>query len=127
MLPTITGIAHVQVAILPGDEAKARAFYGGVLGLREVPKPESLADRGGCWFACGEQQIHCGVEQEVAATRRHAALLTRDLDGLRRRIEASGAETMTDRDLPGFRRFYAIDPSGNRIEFLQPTSEGTGQ
>ena len=121
--PAITGIAHVQVAILSGEEPLARAFYGGVLGLPEIPKPATLADRGGCWFACGPQEIHCGVESEVAPTRRHPALVTDDLDGLRARIEAAGAQTLTDRELPGYRRFYAIDPSGNRLEFLQPTTE----
>lgn len=48
---TISGIAHVQVSITPGGEDAARAFYGGLLALPEIPKPESLADRGGCWFA----------------------------------------------------------------------------
>jgi catechol 2,3-dioxygenase-like lactoylglutathione lyase family enzyme len=117
---SIQGIAHVQVAITAGDEDRARAFYSGLLGLAEVPKPATLADRGGCWFACGPQQIHCGVEESVAPTRRHPALLTDDLDGLRARLKAADIRTTTDRELPGFRRFYADDPFGNRLEFLQP-------
>ena len=48
---TINGIAHVQIAIREGGEADARAFYGELLGLPEIPKPDSLRDRGGCWFA----------------------------------------------------------------------------
>ena len=116
----ISGIAHVQLAITPGGEDEARAFFGGLLGLTEVEKPASLADRGGCWFECGSQQIHCGVEDLIAPTRRHPALLTDDLDGLRARLEAAGTPLATDRDLPGYRRFYATDPFGNRIEFLEP-------
>lgn len=116
----IHGIAHVQVSIRPGGEDAARAFYGGLLGLEETPKPETLQDRGGCWFECGAQQIHCGVEEEVARSRRHPALLTDGLAELRRRLDAAGVPTMSDRELPGYHRFYAFDPFGNRIEFLEP-------
>lgn len=119
---TIHGIAHVQVAITPGGEEAARAFYGGLLGLAEVPKPPSLADRGGCWFACGPQEIHCGVEDEVAPSKRHPALLTDELEALKARLEAAGVRTAVDRELPGYRRFYAYDPFGNRLELLQPVA-----
>jgi len=119
---TISGIAHVQVAITPGGEDAARAFYGGLLGLAEVPKPPSLAGRGGCWFACGPQEIHCGVEDEVAPSKRHPALLTDELEPLRARLEAAGVRTAVDRELPGYRRFYAYDPFGNRLELLQPVA-----
>jgi catechol 2,3-dioxygenase-like lactoylglutathione lyase family enzyme len=120
---TILGIQHIQVAITAGGEDRARAFYGGLLGMAEVPKPASLADRGGCWFECGPQQVHCGVEDPVAPSGRHPAFLVAGLSGFRERIEAAGFATMTDRPLPGFRRFYAIDPFGNRLEFLEPSVE----
>lgn len=115
----ITGVHHVQVAIPAGGEPAARSFYGELLGLTEIAKPTSLGDRGGAWFACGEQQIHCGVEPEVAASRGHPAMLTDDLDSLRQRLVAAGVATLEDRQIPGFRRFYARDPFGNRLEFLQ--------
>lgn len=115
----INGIAHVQVAITEGDEDAARGFYSGLLGLDEIVKPESLQDRGGCWFRCGPQEIHCGVEETVAPSRRHPALLTDELDALQARLDAAGIETSIERQLPGYRRFYARDPFGNRLEFLQ--------
>jgi catechol 2,3-dioxygenase-like lactoylglutathione lyase family enzyme len=115
----ITGVHHVQVAIPAGAEPAARRFYGGLLGMPEIAKPGSLGDRGGAWFACGEQQIHCGVEAEVAPSRRHPAMLTDDLEALRQRLGAAGVATVEDRQIPGFRRFYAEDPFGNRLEFLQ--------
>ncbi|MGE5595427.1 MAG: VOC family protein [Hyphomicrobiales bacterium] len=118
----INGIAHVQVAITRGAEDRAREFYHGLLGLAELPKPPSLGDRGGVWFACGPQQIHCGVEAEVVPTRRHPALLTDELDALKARLEAAGVPTEVDRQIPGYRRFYAHDPFGNRLEFLEPES-----
>jgi catechol 2,3-dioxygenase-like lactoylglutathione lyase family enzyme len=117
---TIRGIAHVQVAIDPGGEDAARAFYGTLLGLEELPKPNVLADRGGVWFRCGPQEIHCGVEEPIAGSRRHPALLTDELHALKARLEAAGVRTQRDRELPGYRRFYASDPFGNRLEFLEP-------
>jgi len=115
----VLGIAHVQVAISPAGEDRAREFYGVVLGLDEIPKPATLQDRGGAWFQCGQQEIHCGVEDPIAPTRRHPAFLVQDLGALRARIEAAGLATETDRPLPGFHRFYAFDPFGNRLEFLE--------
>jgi catechol 2,3-dioxygenase-like lactoylglutathione lyase family enzyme len=116
----ILAIDHVQVAITAGGEVEARRFYGDVLGMPEVPKPETLAGRGGVWFACGDQQLHCGVEDRVAPSRRHPALRTDDLDGVRARLEAAGFPIRTDAELPGYRRFYTEDPFGNRVELLQP-------
>jgi catechol 2,3-dioxygenase-like lactoylglutathione lyase family enzyme len=43
----IDDLDHVQVAMPPGEEERARDFYGGVLGLREIAKPANLAARGG--------------------------------------------------------------------------------
>ena len=48
----LTGIDHIQIAAPKGSEDKARAFYGEILGMEEIPKPENLQGRGGCWFKC---------------------------------------------------------------------------
>jgi catechol 2,3-dioxygenase-like lactoylglutathione lyase family enzyme len=119
----ILGLDHVQVAITPGGEDAARRFYGDLLGLPEIPKPSTLAGRGGVWFACGAQQLHCGVEDPVAPSRRHPALRTDDLDTLRARLEAAGRPIRTDADLPGYRRFYTEDPFGNRLECIEKVGD----
>jgi catechol 2,3-dioxygenase-like lactoylglutathione lyase family enzyme len=116
---TILGIHHVQVAIPAGGEAAARAFYGTLLGLPEVAKPEALASRGGCWFQAGAQQLHCGVETAIAETRRHPGLLVDDLDALADRLHGAGYTVTPDGGIPGVRRFHTLDPFGNRLEFLQ--------
>jgi catechol 2,3-dioxygenase-like lactoylglutathione lyase family enzyme len=121
----IVGLDHVQVSITPGGEELARHFYGEVLGMPELPKPATLAGRGGVWFACGPQQLHCGVEDPVAPSRRHPALRTDDLHALRARLEAAGLPIRTDAELPGYRRFYTEDPFGNRIECME-RMEDTG-
>jgi catechol 2,3-dioxygenase-like lactoylglutathione lyase family enzyme len=109
-------IDHVQVAAPPGCEPEARAFYGDVLGLIEIEKPESLRCRGGVWFRVdGEQQLHVGVEQEFTPARKaHPAFVVGNLDELAARL----GEVTWDDDLRGVRRFYASDPFGNRLEFL---------
>jgi catechol 2,3-dioxygenase-like lactoylglutathione lyase family enzyme len=56
-------IDHVQIAGPKGCEEAARQFYSVILGMREIEKPETLRGRGGCWFQCGEQQLHGGVSR----------------------------------------------------------------
>jgi catechol 2,3-dioxygenase-like lactoylglutathione lyase family enzyme len=117
---TVTGIDHVQVAAPAECEAEARAFYGGLLGLEELPKPEALADRGGCWFRAGAQELHVGVEEPFAPARKaHPGLVVGDLDGLAARLTGAGIEVSWDDAIPGTKRFHAADPFGNRLEFRQ--------
>jgi len=112
---------HVQVAAPPGCEAAARAFYGGLLGLPEVAKPEPMRASGGAWFALGAQQLHVGVEASFApAAKAHPGLSVSEaeLDAIAARLEAAGAPVTWDDRLPGVRRFYTADPFGNRLELL---------
>ena len=119
MSDLVVGLDHVQVGMTAGREDEARHFWGGVLGLPEVAKPASLAGRGGVWFQCGAQQVHCGVEGEVAASRRHPALLVSDLDEVQRRLEAAGFPIRSEPEIPGVRRVFSEDPFGNRVEFVE--------
>ena len=112
---------HIQLAMPRGHEASARAFYAGVLGLAEVDKPPVLLARGGAWFRAGDVELHLGVEDEFRPARKgHPGILVSDLDEVVSRLAASGQTVTWDEDFPGFRRVYAHDPFGNRLEFLQP-------
>ena len=116
----VTGIGHVQVAAPAGCEAEARAFYGELLGLAELPKPEALAARGGCWFRAGAQELHVGVEEPFEPARKaHPGLVVDDLDGLARRLAAEGIAVAWDEAIPGTKRFHTADPFGNRLELRQ--------
>ena len=121
----ILRLDHVQISAPKGEEAAARRFYGGLLGLTEIPKPPTLQGRGGVWYQVGEHQIHLGMEdsQPNAASRRHIALLVDNLDEFRAHLEAQGVETSEDLPLPGYRRCYARDPFGNRVEFMERVEE----
>lgn len=116
----IERIHHVQIAAPPGSEEEARAFFAGTLGLHEIEKPENLRRRGGAWFAGDELEIHVGIEEPFHSARKaHVALQVTHLAALRRRLEEHGIETWEDEPLPGYHRFYAADPFGNRMEFLE--------
>jgi len=52
---------HIQIAVPKGAETAYRAFWGDVIGLREIEKPEALKPRGGCWFSLGGAELHLGV------------------------------------------------------------------
>lgn len=117
----ILGLHHVQLAMPPGREADATAFYEGLLGIPRVEKPPHLAARGGCWFESPSTRVHLGVEETFAPARKaHPALLVSDLKALRRRLEDAGTVIVDDEPLVGFDRFYAYDPFGNRLELLSP-------
>jgi catechol 2,3-dioxygenase-like lactoylglutathione lyase family enzyme len=110
---------HVQLAMPPGREDDARAFYADACGMAELPKPPELAKRGGAWFASGDLQLHLGVEPEFrASSKAHPALRCADLDGLTARLRAAGYTVRDDADLPGTRRAFVHDPFGNRIELI---------
>ena len=118
----IVGLDHAQVAAPEGCEPDARRFYGELLGLPEVDKPEPLRARGGAWFQVGDQQLHVGVETDFAPARKaHPAFVLDtwdDVDDLAERLEAAGHEVRWDTSLPGTHRFHVDDPWGNRVEIL---------
>jgi catechol 2,3-dioxygenase-like lactoylglutathione lyase family enzyme len=119
MVSGVTRIDHIQIAAPAGCEEAAREFYGGILGLREIEKPPMLQARGGCWFECGDQQLHVGVEQNFRpAKKAHPAFTVTNFDRLRETLAKRGV-VLTDESIPGTRRFYADDPWGNRLEFVE--------
>lgn len=116
----IEAIDHVQLAAPPGCEEAARGFFGELLGLWELEKPEPLRLRGGAWFRVGAQQLHIGVEHDFAPARKaHPAFAVSDYDELLGRLRAAGVEVTDDDALPGVRRCYVHDPWGNRLELAE--------
>ncbi len=117
----VVGVHHVQVMIGPGEEERARAFYVGVLGLREVEKPEALRGRGGLWLAAGEIGVHIGVEEgaDRRGTRAHVAYAVTRLATWRERLVAAGVEVIEGVPIPGYERLEFRDPFGNRVELIQ--------
>jgi catechol 2,3-dioxygenase-like lactoylglutathione lyase family enzyme len=115
----ILGIEHVQLAMPPGGETLAIAFYEGLLGIPHVPKPAPLLARGGCWFESDAVKLHLGVEEPFTPARKaHPALVVDDLDVVVDRL-ASGGHRATGAQRHGERRHcYVEDPFGNRLELM---------
>jgi catechol 2,3-dioxygenase-like lactoylglutathione lyase family enzyme len=115
----IVRLDHVQLAMPPGGEAKAEAFYAGLLGLVRLPKPEPQASRGGCWFGEGPVQVHLGVEGDFRPARKaHPALVVSDLPALEAALRAAGVEVRPNADAAPGAGAYVDDPFGNRIELI---------
>jgi catechol 2,3-dioxygenase-like lactoylglutathione lyase family enzyme len=116
----VVRLDHVQLAMPPGGEERARAFFRDALGIPEVPKPPELAKRGGCWFERDALKIHLGVEADFRPARKaHPALLVEDLPQLIAKLERFGYAVKKDEPLEGHHRVYVDDPFGNRIELLE--------
>ena len=110
---------HVQVCIPRGKETQAREFYGRLLGLREIEKPEVLRANGGMWFEIADIQLHVGIEDVIAQSKRHPAFEVENIEAIRRFFEESGVRTKDEPNVPGMRRFSFFDPFGNRIELME--------
>ena len=114
---------HIQLAMPAGGEDQARRFYGDLLGLAEVEKPDNLKKRGGCWFERGTIRVHLGVEADFRAARKaHPAFLVSDLAGLVARLVEGGTIARRDEPLPFYDRVYVDDPFGNRMELMEKSA-----
>ena len=112
---------HVQLSMPPGREEEARAFYDGILGISEVPKPPHLSKRGGCWFEQDGLRVHLGVEADFKPARKaHPAFIVSELEQLIGQLKTCGYRVVEDEPLEGFNRRYVDDPFGNRIELMEP-------
>lgn len=116
----VLGLEHVNLLIPEGCEDEGRSFYGELLGLPEIAKPDGLLSTGGCWFSLGSQALHLGtVSPFVPADKAHVAFSVADLESARSRFRAAGVEVRPDARVAHVRRFYVSDPFGNRLEFIQ--------
>jgi catechol 2,3-dioxygenase-like lactoylglutathione lyase family enzyme len=113
---------HVNVTVPRSLETEAKHFYGAVMGLQEVPKPESSRGRGGAWYQLGPIQLHLSVEDVDGPplSKRHVCYTVADLAAAEERFRNAGVEIVPD-DMPvaGWSRFYVRDPGGNRLEIAQ--------
>lgn len=112
-------LQHVSIPRPPGSEAQTRAFYGDLLGLPEIPAPNSISDLEVIWFRISEDaELHCFREQPLNdPSIRHFCLVVEDLAGLRGKLTGAGYAPYDVEPIPGRPRFFCRDPFGNIIEF----------
>jgi len=106
------------------DLDRSKAFYGGVLGLEEVERPNFPFP--GAWFSSGETQVHLIEVQDAEGSGRdrptpianHSAFQVADYD--------SAVETLKSHGLPvkefgkEVGQMFTQDPDGNVIELIVP-------
>ena len=115
-------INHVTVAVPAGEEAKVRAFYGGILGLEEAPQDKSLQGHYTLiWYKLLDILLHLDFSPPwvTPAENHHVALEVKNLKEVRAYLESKNAEIRHAVPMPDRDRFYLIDPFGTYFEFIE--------
>jgi catechol 2,3-dioxygenase-like lactoylglutathione lyase family enzyme len=118
----IIEVNHVNVTVPTALEQAAKHFYGTVLGLQQIPKPEGTRQSMGAWFELGGLQLHLSVEDDVQneASERHVCYRVADAARAELHFRDAGVEIIPDkRPVKGTSRFFVRDPGGNMIEITQ--------
>ncbi|AMR31214.1 hypothetical protein A0256_07130 [Mucilaginibacter sp. PAMC 26640] len=119
---TFKRVDHFHVCVSPELLEEARAFYGGILGLEQISRPDHLFSSRGYWFNIGDSQLHIGVEPVSPQSIRHTALEVLDISAAELHLKNNGIQILEEPVIPGRIRFAFIDPFGNRMELLQITA-----
>jgi catechol 2,3-dioxygenase-like lactoylglutathione lyase family enzyme len=123
---------HINVQVPPDVEAEAKRFYGQVLGMKEIIKPDNLGRRGAHYKVSedGSQELHLGIANAEDAVnnrhlQRHIGFQVHDLQAARQAVEDAGfdiedAEAVRS-EARNFtlKRFFVRDPGGNRLEIME--------
>jgi catechol 2,3-dioxygenase-like lactoylglutathione lyase family enzyme len=114
----LRGLQHVSTPIPNGRQAAVRRFYGGVLGLRELPVPSTLDQDGLVWYSAGGQlELHFFPGEAEHGSGRHFCLDVENLDEVRQALEEAGRDPHDTTPIHNRPRFFCRDPFGNLIEF----------
>ena len=119
-------IHHMNVAI--DDVDRARDFYGRVLGLPEIKRPNVGSP--GLWFGCGANELHLSVQTQLRGgptgmslhpgerpgrSGGHVAFtMSGSLDDIAGHLNAAGISYV--RGKAGLPQIFCEDPAGNLIE-----------
>jgi len=123
----ITRFNHAQLTVPRGQSDAVRAFFGQVLGLPEIPVPDTMTKYGLIWFRVGPQdELHVGQEDNIDRTKTmaHLAFEVTDVKAWREKLSAAGVELIDQPLIDGYDRFHFRDPFGNRLEIIGRTATG---
>jgi catechol 2,3-dioxygenase-like lactoylglutathione lyase family enzyme len=115
---------HVSVCVT--DLARARRFYGEVVGLRELPRPDLGFP--GAWYAVGTtQELHLIVHPpsktmrgtpEIDGRDGHFAFRVASYEDTLAHLRTHGVALIeSPRNATPWAQIYVTDPDGNVIEF----------
>ena len=125
--------------LVVSDVGKARWFYGTVVGLEEVPRPQNFTF-GGAWFrfpsgdefhliVAGDTTAPAGFKEpgkgKLTGLATHIAMEVDDLTATKAHLEAHGIEILGGPMMrgDGVEQMYLHDPDGYMVEFFQWTHE----
>ena len=128
---TFDSLHHVAISV--SDLARAREFYGNVLGLKEIPRPGFPFD--GAWYRIGtHQELHLIVSRDptfrtgkgVTLEDGHFALRVKSLREALAHLESKGLQATNDApgrsmrvnttSVTGYPQIHILDPDRNVIE-----------
>ncbi len=114
-------IHHASLCVR--DLSRAKAFYGEVLGLEEIPRPDFPFE--GAWYRAGGNELHLIVLPEgtspdtpLNALHRHVAFAVEDVAGASSELAAKGFEVLGGGD--GASQAWVKDADGNIVELIRP-------
>ena len=117
----INQLNHVGIHV--ADVHKSRAFYGQVLGLKEIPRPAFSFD--GAWFEFGPaQELHIidGRDEPTVSQPRgnHFALRVPNLNEAAAELRAKGISMHGPQTRPdGVKQLFIRDPDGHTVELTE--------
>ena len=116
-------IQHISIPRPPGSEAVTRAFYGELLGLEEVPVPQSIQHLDLIWFRLDSMELHLFAEEPINdPSGRHYCFVVEDVKAAWAKLVEAGYAPWDAIAIPGRPRFFCRDPFNNTLEFM--TIEG---
>lgn len=122
-MPSVKRLQHTSVPMSPGGDDAARAFYGGVMGMREIPKPEGLAGMTVIWFAANEDgdEVHVFQEANIGhnSAAQHLCLEVDDIEGYKSRLSEHGYEVRIPESIHNRPRLFVRDPFDNLLELVE--------
>lgn len=115
-------LQHTSVPMPPGGNAAAREFYGGVLGMREIPQPSTLSNNL-VWFAANDDgdEVHVFQEEQMGpnSAAQHLCLEVDDVAAYEQRLRESGYEVEIPETIINRPRLFVRDPFANLIELVE--------
>ena len=107
----------VRVTVLVTDISRARSFYGRLLGLEEIERPESFRTPG-VWYRAGTVVVELERSgRAVAGNASRFCLWVEDIAEARRACIAAGVQVREGQSrIAGLTRFLVSDPDGNQVE-----------
>ena len=114
----VAGIHHVTINVT--DTSRSLEFYCGVLGMRQLPRPD--LSFGGAWLDAGAgRQVHLMEATIPPDLGQHVAFQVDDVDHLVEQLRSAGVEIAPAKRVAdtSVRQTFTYDPDGNKLEFTE--------